>query len=250
MFGNPIIKVCQVWTQPGIPFAFLVVTRFPSCADGICGLLQVKDVRVFMPGARSDAEFQVLRAPLSQPGTGDITAGTTLSSKPELVYFGHSDGKVSVYNRYDFSCIAVVNVSLYRISTLIGVGDYLWAGYSTGMAYVYDTSTTPWRVKKDWKAHDKQICSIVADPSALWKLDRLQVVSLGTDNTIRIWDGYLEDDWLENRMQNYDIEYCSYHEFTAAVLTWNAGASKPHYMQRSPQDSNFFQDYFESGRAI
>ena len=205
-----------------------------------------KDIRVFLPSARSDAEFQILRSPLSQPGIGDVTAGSTLSSKPELVYFGHSDGKVSIYNQYDYSCLGVVNISLYRISTLVGVGEYLWAGYSTGMAYVYDTSTTPWRVRKDWQAHEKQICSIVADPSALWKLDRLQVVSLGTDNTLRLWDGYLEDDWLEARMQNYDTEYCSFREISAGVLTWNAGAAKPHYMQHSPEDNNFFREYIGS----
>jgi hypothetical protein len=49
---------------------------------------------------------------------------------------------------------------------------------------------------KDWKAHDKPIAGIVADRSSIWKLDRLQVASLGTDTMLRIWDGMLKSDWL------------------------------------------------------
>jgi len=216
----------------------------------VCGnhlwLATGKELRVFNPSARTDDEFHVTRNVLSQSNTGDITSGTMLSNKPELVYFGHSDGKVSVYNRNNFSCAAVVNVSLYKLSSLVGIGEYLWAGYNTGMAYVYDTSVTPWRVKKDWQAHEKQICSIVADPSALWKLDRLQVVTLGTDNMLRIWDGLLEEDWMESLMQEHDSQYCSFREMSVAVLTWNAGASKPQHLQHTKEDSNFFREYMGS----
>ncbi|PPJ50435.1 hypothetical protein CBER1_05579 [Cercospora berteroae] len=208
-----------------------------------------KDIRVFAPGALSDAEFQLTRQPLSQPGTGDVTAGAALDHRQDLMYFGHSDGKVSIYNGRDFSCQAVVNVSVYRIACMAGVGEYLWAGYSTGMAYVYDTSTTPWVVKKDWKAHEKQICSIIADPSAMWKMGRLNVITLGLDNLLRIWDGMLQEDWLEARMQSRDSEFCNFRELTAAVLTWNAGASKPSHLSHTKEDNNFFRDYLTAREA-
>lgn len=216
---------------------------FSIVCDGHLWLATGKEVRVYLPSARSDTDFNVVQEPLVQPGTGDITSGATISSKLDLIYFGHGDGKVSIYDRRKFSCVAVVNVSLYKISALAGVGDYLWAGYNTGMAYVYDTSVTPWRVKKDWQAHEKQICGIVADQSAAWKLDRLQVVSLGTDNMLRIWDGMLEEDWIESQMQQHDSKYCSFREITAAVMTWNAGASKPGQLQYTKEDDNFFQKY-------
>lgn len=205
-----------------------------------------KEILVYAPGVKLDTDFQVIWSPLSQPGTGDIHSGATIGGKPETVYFGHQDGKVSIYNRNDFSCTAVVNVSMYKLSSLAGVGDYLWAGFNTGMAYVYDISTTPWRVKKDWQAHEKQICGINADRSAVWKMDRFQVVTLGTDNVLKIWDGMLEEDWLESRMEERNGEYCSFQELTAAVLTWNAGASKPDYLQHSPGDSSFILDYLGS----
>ncbi|KXL50856.1 MAG: hypothetical protein FE78DRAFT_158153 [Acidomyces sp. 'richmondensis'] len=203
-----------------------------------------RELRVFNPGTRSDADFQVLHNPLSQPSTGEITSGSMLPTKPDLVYFGHSDGKVSIYNHHDYTCLGVITVSVYKLSSLVGVGQYLWAGFYTGMVYVYDTSTTPWRVMKDWEAHEKkQVCGLVADPSALWKMDRLHVVTLGTDNMIRVWDGLLEEDWLDSRMQEHDSDYCSFREITASVLTWNAGASKPSYLQQDKMDNNFFREY-------
>lgn len=204
-----------------------------------------KDIRVFRSSAKSDEEFQVLRNPLNQPNTGDVTSGATISSQSDFVYFGHSDGKVSIYNRRDFSCTGVINVSVYKISSLAGVGDYLWAGYNTGMAYVYDTTCTPWRVKKDWHAHEKQICGIVAEPSTIWNLNRLQVITLGTDNMLRIWDGMLEEDWLDSRMHDRDLEFCSFNELKVAVMTWNAGACKPSHVhsQYMNQDDNFLRDY-------
>jgi hypothetical protein len=39
-------------------------------------------------------------------------------------------------------------------------------------------------------------------------------------------------------MQSRDVEYCSFREIRAAVLTWNAGASVP----RDSQNNTFIQD--------
>lgn len=132
---------------------------------------------------------------LSQLNVGDVTSGAILSTQPDRVYFGHNDGKITIYAKKGFECLGVVNVSLYKISSLVGVGDYLWAGYSTGMVYVYNPSIVPWKVMKDWKAHEKVIFGILADRTSIWKLDRLQVATLGSDNLLRIWDGMMREDW-------------------------------------------------------
>jgi WD40 repeat protein len=155
-----------------------------------------KDIRIFMPTLDGCAQFQVLARPLNQPNTGDITSGTTIGSQPDRVYFGHTDGKVSIYSRSDFSCLGVVNVSVYRITTLAGESDKLWVGFSTGMIYIYDTTKNPWQIKKEWKAHSDPVIKLIADNSSFFSLDRAQVVSLGQDNTVRIWDGLLQDDWM------------------------------------------------------
>ncbi len=155
-----------------------------------------KDIRVYNRAEDNNHFVQMTQGSLSQHNVGDVTSGAIISSQPDRVYFGHADGKVTVYSKKGFECLGIVNVSVYKISSLVGVGDYLWAGYSTGMIYVYDTKSVPWKVLKDWKAHDKPIAGILADRTSIWKLDRFQVASLGTDTMLRIWDGMLKNDWL------------------------------------------------------
>jgi WD40 repeat protein len=157
-----------------------------------------KDLRVFVPTMDGSTQFQILQRPLNQPNTGDITSGTTINTQPNRVYFGHTDGKVSIYSRRDYACLGVVSISMYKITSLEGVGGNLWAGFSTGMVYVYDTAESPWMIKKDWPAHDKPVIKLLADRSSCWSLDRAQVISLGQDNMLRVWDGLLQDDWIGN----------------------------------------------------
>ena len=155
-----------------------------------------KDIRVYNRTSDNSHFLQMTQSPLSQLNVGDVTSGAIVSSQPDRVYFGHADGKVTVYSKKGFECLGIINVSVYKISSLVGVGDYLWAGYSTGMIYVYDTKSSPWKVLKDWKAHERPIAGILADRTSIWKLDRFQVASLGTDMMLRIWDGMLKSDWL------------------------------------------------------
>jgi hypothetical protein len=64
------------------------------------------------------------------------------------------------------------------------------------MIYVYDTTQTPWTVKKDWHAHRDPLIGMIADRSSFWNLERAHVISLGQDNMIRVWDGLLSEDWI------------------------------------------------------
>ena len=216
-----------------------------------------KEVHVYRPNARDDTSFKVLRRPLGAQHTGDVTSGAYTTKNGGRVYLGHADGKISVYSATDYSCLTMVNVSVYKISCLSIVGNYLWAGYKTGMIYVYDVNSNPWTVKKDWRAHDEPVSGFILDTSSVWTMNRLQVTSLGMDNHIRLWDGTLESDWLgtysfylfvsleqccltetESRMQARDVEFCDFREIRAVVMTWNAGASTP----GSARTSTFIQD--------
>ena len=158
-----------------------------------------KDIRIFRPGASGSSAFSLTQNPLTQPGIGVVTSGAVIGGQIDRVYFGHADGKVTIYSTIDFTCMGVVNVSVYKINCLAGAGFYLWAGYNTGMLYVYDTRTQPWTTKKDWTAHGGPILNVSVDRSSLWKEGVLRVVSLGADNALRFWDGTLEDDWLGKR---------------------------------------------------
>ena len=154
-----------------------------------------KDIRVFRPSA-SESEFSIPQNPLSHPAVGSVTSGAVIAGQLDRVYFGHTDGKVTIYSIVDYTCLGVISVSVYKINSLAGAGFYLWAGYNTGWMYVYDTRTQPWTIKKEWLAHNSPVLNIITDRSSLWKDGVLRVMSLGADNALRLWDGTLEDDWL------------------------------------------------------
>ena len=179
-----------------------LVRRLPkghSCSILIQGTLWLAigtGIRIYRPNSDDDTKFVVRDEPLSQPGVGEITSGTIIPGKSGIVYFGHADGKVTSYSTRDFSCLGTFNVSGYKINCLAGAGSYIWAGYSNGMICVYDTSTTPWKTKKDWQAHDRPVTNILVDLCSIWEPAQIQVASISTDNTVRLWDGMLEQDWL------------------------------------------------------
>ena len=184
-----------------------------------------REIRIYKPG--NEASFTPLNAITSQPG-GDITSGTFTEDNGGRVYFGHTDGKVTIYSIKDFSCVRNVKVSDYKINGLVVLGNNLWAAYKTGKIYVYDISQWPWKVQKDWRGHDGPIAGLVLDASAFWTLNRLQVTSIGHDGHARFWDGTLEEDWIENTMHEQDVHYCTFRDVRAAVITWNVGASSPY----------------------
>lgn len=206
-----------------------------------------KEIRVFQPASAAATDIQLTPHPLSQSNVGEITSGAVVSNQHDRVYFGHSDGKVTLYSTQDFACLGVINVSVYKINALAGAGDFLWAGYNTGMIYVYDTKTQPWTTKKDWHAHTDPVSSILVDRSSVWRSGFLQVGSIGADNAIRVWDGMLEDDWLAEDMQVHDTDYCTFQEMSALVVTWNAGAATPSNLRYEEKDTNFFRDILQEG---
>lgn len=156
-----------------------------------------KEVWIYRPGARVEEDFTTLQKPLSQPHIGFITSSAIVNSQMDRAYFGHTDGKISVYSVNNYNCLAIVDSNGYKIHSLAGAGSLLWAALSIGMIYVFDTSTRPWMVMKRWPAHDNSpVVALLADRSSLWKEGHLRLLSLGADHNIRFWDGALQEDWL------------------------------------------------------
>ncbi|KAL9103017.1 MAG: hypothetical protein Q9163_001907 [Psora crenata] len=202
-----------------------------------------REIRVFRPRMGDSPAFHVLQAPLGQPHLGPITSGSVIGGQTDRVYFGHIDGKISVYSILDYSCLAVVNVNVYRITSLVGAGFYLWAVYSTGMVCVYDTRTAPWTTMKGWMAHQgNPITNLAVDRSSLWKTGILRVASLGSDNAVRFWDGTLENEWIASDMRDREVEYCTFNELSAEIVTWNAGAATPAQLRYGQADSGSFRN--------
>lgn len=210
-------------------------------------LVTGKEIRVFVPGASDGAAFTVLQDPLSQTALATITSVAMIDNQRDRLYFGHADGKISIYSTDSFKCLNIINMSVYKVVSLAGVGFYLWAGYNTGMIYVYDTRTQPWTIKKEWVAHHSSpVLDIVVDRSSLWKTGDLRVISIGSDSAIRSWDGMLENDWLEENRQEHDVEYCVFREMSAQVMTWNAGATTPTHLRYEEDDSATFKGILQA----
>ncbi|TGZ77171.1 DNase I-like protein [Ascodesmis nigricans] len=247
----------QVWSAgtagtPNLrnsPTTFRIHPRH-TCSIVVNGDLWVghgKAIDVYRPSGDPAQTFNVSGRQLTPSrNTGDITCAAIINSQPDKVYFGHSDGSVSIYSRSTLQCVEVVSVSLYKINSMTGVGDYLWAGFKTGMMYVYDTRSKPWRALKDWECSGGPINEVIADRTSIWMNGRLQVVTLGADNIIRIWDGMMEEDWLEAEMQKNDAEFCNFRTVNALVCSWNAGATKPQDLLARDSDRSFLQDVLKS----
>ncbi|KAI1313150.1 Endonuclease/exonuclease/phosphatase [Xylaria venustula] len=206
-----------------------------------------KEIRIFAPTVDGGNQVQILMRPLVSEGAGDITSGTVLKSHPGKIYFGHSDGKVSIYSQKDFTCLGVLSISTYKINSLVGVGSYIWAAYNTGKISIYDVRSSPWVVKKDWQAHnDSPALRLIADPASYYRLGRQQVLSLGADNMVRAWDGLLQDDFLENEMKSMDVQYSTFEDIKVQAMTWNAGASTPSSLRYTESDATFIQNLLQS----
>ncbi|KAL1914808.1 uncharacterized protein VTP21DRAFT_7900 [Calcarisporiella thermophila] len=179
-------------------------------------------------------------------GIGNITTMTCLGSN---VYIGHDDGKVSVWDAR--SCVknAIVPISIYGISCLLGVGDYLWAGFNTGKIYVYDMNKAPWLVVKDWKAHSSTVQTLQLDYSSLLKSDRfqtehrLQVASMSDQGNIKMWDGLMGLDWRDAQMRLRESDYCSYRDLRVLLCSWNVDACKPYDLEATSSDFNFLKQW-------
>ncbi|KAL7625538.1 hypothetical protein AAE478_004758 [Parahypoxylon ruwenzoriense] len=208
-----------------------------------------KEIRIFAPTANGRNQAQVLMRPLIAEGAGEVTSGALLKSQPGKVFFGHNDGKVSIYSQKDLACLSVLSISTYKINSLAGVGSYMWAAYNTGKICVYDIAESPWVIKKDWQAHNNPVVKLIADPASFYRLDRPQVVSLGADNLLKSWDGLLQDDFLENEMKSLDTQYCRFEDIKLLAMTWNAGASTPNSLRYSESDAMFMQNLLQSSNS-
>jgi endonuclease/exonuclease/phosphatase family metal-dependent hydrolase len=50
-------------------------------------------------------------------------------------------------------------------------------------------------------------------------------------------------------LQEHDVEYCDFNEFTATLMTWNAGACKPSSLRHDQIDDNFFREFLTTADA-
>lgn len=188
--GLPTLQSRPVTRKLPRGHTFSIVIR------GMLWLAVGKDLQIFYPSTDEHEEFKPAQQPSSQASVGEITSGAVIGDQLDKVYFGHNDGKITTYSVTDYTCLGVVNASVYKINCLIGAGAHLWAGYNTGKICVYDTQLRPWKLMKEWHAHEGPVTNLSVDRTGLWVSGLLRVGSVSLDNTIKVWDGLLEEDWI------------------------------------------------------
>ncbi|CAI2165162.1 4305_t:CDS:2 [Funneliformis geosporum] len=166
-----------------------------------------------------------------------------------FVYTGHDDGKISVHDAQTHKTVFSLIVSMYCINSLLGVGNYLWVGFKTGMIYIYDVQSSPWVVIKDWQAHKSPIIDMQLDNAGLWRVKRLQVASLSDEGQIIVWDGLMQEDWIADQMFDREKDYCLFRDVKVLICSWNIDASKPEDLERSPDGEQFLNNWIKSTKS-
>ena len=141
------------------------------------------------------------RSLLPTEHVGPITSATILPSHPGVVYGGHEEGFISIWELDTEDgyprCVEVIRVSVSDVLSLEGVSNLLWAGSRNGMISAYDVSQKPWVVTNCWNAHPGvPVMKLMVNHHAITKVGRLCVASIGKDEQLRLWDGLLGCDWV------------------------------------------------------
>ncbi|KAI8906937.1 Endonuclease/exonuclease/phosphatase [Gorgonomyces haynaldii] len=162
----------------------------------------------------------------------------------DRVYLGHDDGKISVY--VNFEKQKTVVVSAYAIKSLLaGVDNQIWVGFGTGKISVFDTEE--WYTIKDFQgAYSQSIVQLTQDVHGLCRSGYLNIASLSDSGSVRIWDGFLYKDRIEEENRR-NPTYNIMTPIQVVVLTWNIDSRKPSDMEQGDLvDRSFMKELFQS----
>ncbi|KAJ3142927.1 hypothetical protein HDU90_002799 [Geranomyces variabilis] len=210
-----------------------------------------KIIEVHRPGEDVASCFQQ-RFDLSVTvGVGNVSCFAS-TRQGNTIFSGHDDGKILVWDAIALVKKRIVNAGMYPVTSLLGLGDrYLWAGHSTGKIHIYDVEHIDghWSALKEFQAyHSASVDELVMDERSVFLSGRLQVASLSYNGQIRIWDGFLSRDWLENQLRLRERECCTYRDLKLLICSWNLDANKPAELEESkhPEDADFLARWMGS----
>ncbi|KAI4527113.1 DNase I-like protein [Schizophyllum commune Loenen D] len=182
---------------------------------------------------------------------GAVTSATIIPSLPDTVYMGHEEGFVSIWDLKTPDghpkCTEVMKVSTNDILCLEGVNEKLWVGGRGGNICVYDVVPRPWLVTNAWLAHPTiSVLSLQVDYLGMDETKRLVVASCGRDETLKLWDGLLAQDWIDNELLTRESEFSTFRDLNVLVVSWNVDSAKPEQLTGTPANCNFLSDVLAS----
>lgn len=240
-------KIC-LWQTPevtSVPKPFRVTPNFKAFAIGAGNTLWVgrnKQIFVYQPSLDANSPFLLTPRPIAvtsplKTGTlGELSCGCSIPEIEDYVFFGHDDGKISIYSQSTLSIVSAVNISIHRITALHGVQGNLWIGQKTGNLLICDVKQLPWKVLKEWKPHETSVIGLLGSKGQ----DMWPVCSIGGGKMF-FWDGLLKRDWIEADLQQHEDEFSSFNDLSVKIVSWNAGACKPVDLEASKTDKKFME---------
>jgi hypothetical protein len=244
IFGGKLWTSAREATAPG--------TRGPS----------VRIYDVWTPGSPT-------RSVLPTEQVGTVTSGTILPSDPDHVYLGHEGGFVTVWLLATDDglpvCEEAMRISNSDVLCLVGINNRLWVGGRNGTIAAYSVDSRPWVMTNNWVAHWNSqsplpLQKIAVDPYSIDKIGRLCVYSVGRDDNVKTWDGFLGADWLGNVLNDglrltgrsplladaellkIEKNFSHFRNITILFISWNIGACKPEQLSGSKENSSFLYE--------
>ncbi|ODQ66298.1 DNase I-like protein [Nadsonia fulvescens var. elongata DSM 6958] len=235
---NKLISVYQPSLDPTV--AFNVATGIPANAYNPTTL---NTNSITSPGVfvRSLSEF---------------TCAATVSSSTDEIFFAHEDGMVSIFSKSKMVITENINVTGSRITSLCGVCNHLWIGLKNGVVVICDTFQQPWKILKEWRAHNSAVVAISCDYNRpTYNSDRahisLPVATAGaSDTSVLLWDGWLKADWIDADMLAHSEAFCNFRNIDVKVITWNSGAAKPTDLEEDCIDATFLEQSLPSSSPL
>ncbi|PKI84210.1 hypothetical protein MVES_002141 [Malassezia vespertilionis] len=193
---------------------------------------KVLQVRAYNPSS-DDRPFNAMSAPLLLPLTkenrlGSVTSSAVLASRPDMVFFGHDSGHITLWSSADFVHKSIHALGTQPIVAMVSVHSMLWVASRSGHIAIYDVSGQVIRVVKSWLAHRDGVTALVFDPYGLETgSGNLPVMSAGNDDFVHFWDGFLSQDWIDRSLGTHAARFSTYHSLRILNLTYNINAASP-----------------------
>ncbi|KAJ3130017.1 hypothetical protein HK098_006729 [Nowakowskiella sp. JEL0407] len=167
---------------------------------------------------------------------------TCISSIQNNVITGHDDGQIYIWDTpqsadWKPSPIQKILAAQYRsVTSILGVtASHIWAGFSTGKIQIYyksdvsspTTSESKFSLIKEFKAFNNAEVSMLVENGGYIVKEKLWCVTAVSENgQIRVFDGLLKRDWLDNQLSLQKSKFSTFRPVNVFISTWNINSRK------------------------